>query len=202
VTEPEVWLVRHGETEWSRDGRHTSRTDLDLTAAGAAEARALAPLLAGVRFDLVLASPRRRSQATAALLGFPDPVVDPDVAEWDYGDYEGRTSAEIQKEVPDWRIWTHPVPGGESAEQVTARADRAIDRLLAEGGERALVVAHGHILRVLASRWLQQPAGFGIHLLLGTATLSVLGWDRAARVVDRWNVAAPDTSEGPGAAGP
>jgi broad specificity phosphatase PhoE len=202
VTEPEVWLVRHGETEWSRDGRHTSRTDLDLTAPGVAQARALAPLLAGVRFDLVLASTRRRSQATAALLGFPDPVVDPDVAEWDYGSYEGRTSAEIQAEVPDWRIWTHPVPGGESGAEVAARADRVVARLGAEGGERALVVAHGHILRVLASRWLGQPAGFGIHLLLGTATLSVLGWDRGARVIDRWNMAAPDSATGPAAAGP
>ena len=203
MTRPEVWLVRHGETEWSRDGRHTSRTDLDLTATGEAQARALAPLLDGVRFDLVLASPRRRSQATAALLGYPDPVVDPDVAEWDYGSYEGRTSAEIQADVPDWRLWTHPVPGGETAAEVTARADRVVARLRAEGGERALVVAHGHILRVLTARWLDQPASFGIHLLLDTATLSVLDWDRGSRVIDRWNLRPCTPAEsGGGAAAP
>ena len=202
MTRPEVWLVRHGETRWSRDGRHTSRTDVELTEAGVAQARALAPLLAGVRFDLVVASPRRRSHVTAALLGFPRPRIEPEVVEWDYGDYEGRTTAEIREEVPGWRIWTHEAPDGESTADVTARADRVIDRLLAEGGERALVVAHGHILRVLAARWLGQPAGFGVHLLLGTATLSVLGWEREARAIDRWNLRAPASLESAAGAGP
>jgi probable phosphoglycerate mutase len=201
VTRPEVWLVRHGETEWSRDGRHTSRTDVDLTPAGVAQARALVPLVAGVPFDLVLASPRRRSHATAALLGFPDARIDPDVAEWDYGDYEGRTTAEIREEVPGWRIWTHPTRGGESAADVTARADRVVARLLAEGGERALVVAHGHILRVLAARWVEQPAAFGLHLQLGTATLSILGWEREGRAIECWNVRPPAPAESAGGAG-
>jgi broad specificity phosphatase PhoE len=155
-----------------------------------------------VRFDLVLSSPRRRSHETAALLGFPGAQIDPDVAEWDYGAYEGRTTADIRDTVPGWRIWTHGAPGGESEADVAARADRVIERLLSEGGERALVVAHGHILRVLGARWVGQPASFGIHLLLGTATLSVLGWEREARAIDRWNLAPPAGGESATGTGP
>ena len=186
---PEVWLVRHGETEWSRDGRHTSRTDLPLTDAGVDQARRLAPALAGVRFDLVLTSPRRRAADTVVLLGAdgPAPEVDPDLVEWDYGDYEGRTTADIRGAVPGWRVWTHPMPGGETPAAVAARADGVISRVLESGAERALLVSHGHFLRVLGARWIEAPPTLGMRLLLGTATLSVLGWERETRAFAVWN---------------
>jgi probable phosphoglycerate mutase len=194
VNRPEAWLVRHGETEWSRDGRHTSITDLDLTPAGVDQARRLAPALAGVDFDLVLASPRRRARATAELVGHGDAGVEPDLAEWHYGDYEGMTTAAIRERAPGWLVWTHPVPGGEHAEDVAARADRVIDRVLAEATGRALLVSHGHFLRALTVRWLEQPVPFGAHLALGTATLSVLGWEREARALRLWNAPPPGES--------
>jgi broad specificity phosphatase PhoE len=188
VARPELWLARHGETEWSRDGRHTSHTDLPLTPAGVEEAHLLARSLAGVRFDLVLTSPLRRAAGTAALLGFPDARRDPQVAEWDYGDYEGLTTATIRERDPDWRIWTHHTPRGETAEQVAARADRVLERVLTEATARVLIISHGHFLRVLAARWVGQPTAFGMALLLGTAALSVLGWEREARAIRHWNV--------------
>jgi broad specificity phosphatase PhoE len=188
VARPELWLARHGETEWSRDGRHTSHTDLPLTPAGVEETRLLARSLAGVRFDLVITSPLRRAADTAALLGFPDARRDPAVAEWDYGDYEGLTTATIREKDADWHIWNHHTPGGETAEQVAARADRVIERALTDVSERALIVSHGHFLRVLAARWVGQPAAFGMALLLGTAALSVLGWEREARGIRHWNL--------------
>ena len=190
MTQPEVWLVRHGETEWSRDGRHTSRTDLPLTAHGEAEARALAPALGGVRFDLVLASPRVRAADTAVLAGYPEAETDADLTEWDYGEYEGLTTPTIRQSAPGWELWTHPTPGGETGEQVAARADRIIARVLAEAPERALLVSHGHFLRALAARWVGRPPRFGRHLLLGTATLSILGWERDNRTLARWNAPA------------
>jgi broad specificity phosphatase PhoE len=190
MTQPEVWLVRHGETEWSRDGRHTSRTELRLTARGEAEARALAPALGSVDFDLVLTSPRIRAAVTAVLAGRPEAESDADLTEWDYGEYEGLTTPAIRESAPGWELWTHPTPGGESEDQVAARADRIIARVLAEAPERALLVSHGHFLRVLAARWVGQPAHFGRHLLLRTATLSVLGWERDNRTLARWNAAA------------
>jgi probable phosphoglycerate mutase len=187
VARPELWLCRHGETEWSRDGRHTSRTDLPLTPKGVDEARRLAGALTGEGFDLVLTSPMRRARDTAALLGVPDARVDPGLAEWDYGDDEGMTTAEIREREPGWTVWTHVSPGGEPAEQVALRADRVIDRTLDEAPDRVLLVSHGHLLRVLAARWLGQAPSFGRHLLLGTATLSVLGWERDTRAIVRWN---------------
>jgi broad specificity phosphatase PhoE len=190
MTRPEVWLARHGETEWSRDGRHTSHTDLALTARGEAEARALARALGGVDFDLVLASPRVRAVDTAVLAGYPEPETDPDLTEWDYGEYEGLTTPAIRESAPGWELWTHPTPGGETADQVAARADRIIARVLAEAPERALLVSHGHFLRVLASRWVGRPPRFGRHLLLRTATLSILGWERDNRTLARWNAPA------------
>jgi broad specificity phosphatase PhoE len=186
----EVWLVRHGETEWSRDGRHTSSTDLPLTAQGEAVARSLRERLAAVSFDLVLTSPMQRARMTADLVGFEDAEVDHDLVEWGYGDYEGRTSAEIRQHVPGWTIWTHQAPGGETADQVTERLDRVVDRLNDTGrraGDRALVFGHGHALRALTARWLGLPATDGRLFRLDTATLSRLGYERENPVILAWN---------------
>jgi probable phosphoglycerate mutase len=187
----ELWVVRHGATEWSESGRHTGPTDVPLTPAGEEQARAVAPRLAGTTFDLVLTSPLQRARRTAALAGFPDAVVDDDLVEWDYGEYEGITTAEIRQSVPDWTVWTAPTPGGETAEQVGARLDRVVARVREhEGGAqpgRALVFGHGHALRVLAARWLGLPAEDGRLLVLGTATISVLGDEHDHPAVLRWN---------------
>ncbi|ALX04251.1 histidine phosphatase family protein [Aeromicrobium erythreum] len=180
-------LVRHGQTEWSLAGRHTGRTDIELTAAGEATAKALAPALADVDFDLVLTSPRLRARRTAALAGFTEATVEDDLAEWDYGDYEGLTTPQIRESVPGWTIWDHPVPGGETPDKVGARLDRVVERVRATGG-RVLVFAHGHSLRVLAARWLGLPVQDGRIFDLDTATYSVLGDDRGQPVVQRWNV--------------
>jgi probable phosphoglycerate mutase len=182
----DVWVVRHGETEWSRDGRHTGTTDLPLTEAGEAAARALAPRLAGESFALVLTSPLERARRTAALAGFPEAEVDGDLVEWDYGDYEGVTTDEIRQTVPDWTVWTHPCPGGESADQVSARLDRVVARCHAASGD-VLLVGHGHALRALAARWLELPATDGRLLKLDTGTVSVLGHERESPAVVRWN---------------
>jgi broad specificity phosphatase PhoE len=182
----ELWLVRHGETEWSRDGRHTSVTELPLTDRGVADAAALASRLAGTTFDLVLSSPRQRALRTAELAGFGDPVVDEDLAEWAYGDYEGITTTEIRQSVPNWSIWTHGAPGGESVGQIAVRLDRVVSRVRAHGG-RCLCFGHGHSLRVLAARWIDQSAGEGRFFALDTGTLSVLGYERESPVVARWN---------------
>lgn len=182
----ELWVVRHGETEWSAAGRHTSTTDLPLTTAGEAAARAVGLRLSGTTFDLVLTSPRQRARRTAALAGFPDARVEDDLAEWAYGEYEGVTTAAIRETVPGWTVWTHPCPGGETAEQVGRRIDRVVARVRAHGG-RVLAFGHGHALRVLAARWLAQPVAEGRMFQLDTATLSVLGHEREEPVVARWN---------------
>ncbi len=184
-----LYLVRHGETEWSRAHRHTGTTDLPLTDAGERTARTLAPVLAGLDLSLVLTSPRQRARRTAELAGFADAVVDEDLVEWDYGDYEGLTTPQIRESVPDWTIWSHPVPGGESGADVAARLDRVIARVRESGGT-SLVFAHGHSLRVLAARWLGLDAADGRHFFLDTATYSVLGDDRGQDAVLRWNVDA------------
>jgi broad specificity phosphatase PhoE len=189
-TDQRVWLVRHGETEWSRDGRHTSHSDLPLTSVGEAAAAALratlATALGGDPFDLVLTSPRRRARRTAELAGFADAAVDPDLVEWDYGEYEGVTTPQIRKSVPGWTVWSHPSPGGESAEQVGARADRVIGRVREYAGQ-VLVFGHSHALRVLTARWLGQPPEEGRLFKLDTATVSVLGYERETPVLLRWN---------------
>jgi probable phosphoglycerate mutase len=186
VSDPEIWLVRHGETEWSRDGKHTSTTDLPLTAEGERVALELRDRLAGESFDQVLTSPMPRARETAALVGHGEAEVDADLAEWNYGDYEGRTSAEIREDVPDWTIWTGPVPGGETAEQVGARLDRVVERLRAVP-DRALVFGHGHALRALTARWLELPVADGRLFRLDTATLSRLGYERENAVILAWN---------------
>jgi broad specificity phosphatase PhoE len=188
VQPPEVWLVRHGETEWSRDHRHTSTTDLPLTEAGAEVARSLAPLLAR-EYALVLTSPRRRARDTAELAGHGSAEVDVDLAEWGYGDYEGVTTDEIRQEVPGWTVWTHPSPGGESAAEVSERLDRVVARLRGSEGD-ALVFGHAHALRALTARWLGLPVADGRLFRLDTATVSVLGYERETPVVLRWNTPA------------
>jgi len=185
VTE-QLFLVRHGETEWSAAGRHTSVTDLPLTAAGEQAARALTGRLATLDVGTVLTSPRLRARRTAELAGFAGAEVDDDLVEWDYGDYEGLTTAQIRETVPGWTVWTHPTPGGESAEQVTARLDRVVARVRA-AARPVLVFAHAHALRALAARWLGLDVAEGRHFALDTTTLSVLGDDRGAPVIERWN---------------
>lgn len=184
---PELYLVRHGETAWSRTGRHTSVTDLDLTEKGVADAVRLGRDLERRDFDLVLTSPRLRARRTAELAGFADAEVDDDLVEWDYGDYEGITKEQIRQQVPDWRIWTHPVPGGESAEQVMARLTRVRDRVIASGARRAIVFSHGHALRVLALSWLGFEVAQGGRFPLQTAHVSVLGHEDGTPCLRQWN---------------
>ncbi|MDX6239672.1 MAG: hypothetical protein QOG10_4487 [Kribbellaceae bacterium] len=182
----QVWLVRHGETEWSKSGRHTSTTDLPLTAEGERIAAELRDRLAGEQFDLVLTSPRQRARRTAELTGFGAAVVDDDLVEWNYGDYEGITTAEIRKKVPGWTIWADPVPNGESPDQVAARLDRVIQRIAAVDGD-VLIFGHSHALRALTARWLELGVTEGRHFVLDTATVSVLGWERGSPAIHHWN---------------
>jgi probable phosphoglycerate mutase len=184
--------VRHGETEWSRSGQHTGRTDLELTAEGEAEARRVGAALSGVTFDQVWCSPLRRARRTAELAGLAPYAVTDDLREWDYGELEGLTTPEIQERYPGWSIWDGPWPGGESADEVEARADRLIARILddAAGVARLALVGHGHFSRVLSARWVGEPVGSGRWLDLDTATWSELGWSRGARVLRHWNVPA------------
>ena len=186
---PELWLLRHGATEWARNGRHTGRTDLPLLAEGEAEAVALVPALAGLGFDAVLVSPLQRARRTAELAGLgPAAALCPDLCEWDYGDYEGITTAQIRAERPDWNLWRDGCPGGEVAAQVQQRCEAVIARALAVApAPRVALVAHGHLLRALAGTWLGLGATGGSLLTLSTATISVLGFEREQRVILRWN---------------
>ncbi|MGW7685284.1 histidine phosphatase family protein [Kribbella sp. NPDC054772] len=184
--EDRVFLVRHGETEWSKSGRHTSVTDLPLTPEGERVAASLRDRLAAESFDLVLTSPRQRARRTAELAGFPDAQVDDDLVEWNYGDYEGVTTAEIRETVPGWTVWDDPVPHGETPAEISTRLDRVTARLAAVPGD-ALVFGHSHALRALTARWLELDVTQGRHFVLNTATISVLGWERGSPAILHWN---------------
>jgi probable phosphoglycerate mutase len=187
---PELWLLRHGATAWAQSGRHTGRTDIPLLPEGEAEARALAPLLAAQSFSAVLVSPLQRAQHTCELAGLGDQaVITSDLQEWDYGAYEGITTAEIRQSVPDWTVWSHPCPNGESRQQVQERCERLIQQCLALAGAdgRVALFAHGHLLRSLAGTWLGLGAAGGALLVLGTGTHSVLGQEREQHTLLRWN---------------
>ena len=187
MPQPHLTLVRHGDTEWSLSGRHTGWTDIPLVESGRRQAKLLGGRLAGRSFSLVLSSPLSRALETCRLAGLGDAVtVDPDLREWNYGDLEGLTSDEIRRSMPGWTIWSGPVPGGETADQVGQRADRVIERVMPVDGDVA-IFAHGHLLRVLAARWLDLPADHGALFELATATLSRLGWERERRVIELWN---------------
>lgn len=182
----QLWLVRHGETEWSAAGRHTSRTDLDLTPAGVKDAEDVRRKLHGTSFARVLSSPRLRARRTAALAGYASPEVLDDLCEWDYGDDEGRTTAEIRTDRPGWTIWTAAPAGGETAADVGSRADRVVEMVRAT--ERpVLAFSHGHFCRVLGARWLGLEVADGAHLTLSTGSVSVLGWERETPAVLHWN---------------
>ena len=181
-----LFAVRHGETEWSLSNQHTGRTDIPLTDAGRERATKVGAVLAGRAFALVLTSPFSRARETAELAGFPEAIVDDHLREWDYGDYEGLKTLDIRKERPGWFLWDDGVPNGETIDEVAGRADRVIKRAREVDGD-VLVFAHGHILRILASRWLEQPPGFGRHLILSPATLSILAHEREAPALETWN---------------
>ena len=186
----ELWVMRHVETDWAAAGRHTGRNDLPLNANGERQALELRDRLAGMPFDLVVSSPLQRARRTCELAGYGDGAeIDPDAVEWDYGAYEGRTTTEIRVERPGWLIWKGGVIDGETVADVGARADQVLARVtpIVDGGGRVAVFAHGHFLRILAARWIGQPPGFGEHLLLEPARISVHGFEREARVVTRWN---------------
>ena len=210
---PTLWLLRHGETEWSRSGRYTGLTDLELTPAGERQAVAAGRKLAGISFDTVLTSPLRRARRTAELAGFPGAEVVPFAHEWDYGEYEGISSAAIRAKDPSYLIWTHGVVGGESIAEVAARADRVLATVLggaagphppgpeasppdpsapgsvpAPPRRNVLLVAHGHFLRILAARWLRLEPVEGRHFVLGTAAVCSLGWDKRTPAITGWNV--------------
>ncbi len=182
-----IVLARHGETEWSKNGRHTGLTDIPLTDAGRDEARAIAAPLAQWDFSLVVTSPLERARETCRLAGLSDEaVVDDDLLEWNYGQYEGLTSPEIREQDPGWLIWTGATPDGETSDQVAARVDRVLAHVLEAGGDVALF-AHGHVLRVLMARWLGLPPADGRLLTLATGTISVLGWEHEYHVVRSLN---------------
>lgn len=186
---PVIYLARHGETAWSMSGQHTGRTDIPLTERGERNARSLNARLHGRGFARVFTSPLHRAVRTCELAGYSASAVkEPDLLEWDYGDCEGRTTADIRKDRPNWQLFRDGCPGGESVTQIGARADRAVAKLRAVGGD-VLVFAHGHILRVLSARWLGLDASAGRLLLLGTAALSMLGYEHNASepVLRLWN---------------
>jgi len=182
----QLWLVRHGETEWSASGRHTSRTDLDLTEAGVEAARSVADKLRGTSFVRVLSSPLLRARRTAELAGAGSPELVGDLREWDYGDDEGLTTAQIRESRPGWTVWRDGPQGGETCAEVGARADRVVELVRAVDGP-VLAFSHGHFSRVLGARWLGLEVTDGAHLTLSTASVSVLGWERDTPAILHWN---------------
>jgi broad specificity phosphatase PhoE len=182
-----LWLIRHGETEWSISGAHTGLTDIPLTAAGEEQARAIRDKLAGMHFAMVLTSPLRRARRTCELAGFGDQAqIEPNLVEWNYGEYEGQRTSDIRRQRPDWYLFRDGVPGGETVEQVGVRARVVVERALTADGDVALF-GHGHILRILAACWLGLPPQDGKCLVLGTAGIATLGFEHGTRVIDRWN---------------
>ena len=182
-----IFLIRHGETEWSRSGRHTGRTDIPLTDAGRQAAESIRKALQGLQLD-VWTSPLERARETSRLSGFASAQIDDDLREWDYGVYEGRTTLEIREQTPDWSVWLSPIPNGESLDQVADRAHRVTDRVAKSPASNIALFAHGHFLRILAACWIGMPPLTGRFLALDTATISVLGYERQTRVIRRWNV--------------
>ena len=182
----EVWLLRHAETEWSRSGKHTGRTDIPLTDVGREVARAIGARVEDRTFAAVLCSPLSRARETAQLAGLECTGLRDDVLEWDYGDYEGLTTPEIREARPDWYLWRDGCPNGEMPADVAARCDRVIAELLEIDGDVA-IVGHGHILRALAARWIEDPVATGGRLFLSTGSISVLGFEREVRVIRSWN---------------
>jgi probable phosphoglycerate mutase len=187
-----IWLIRHGETEWTLSGAHTGRTDIALTDAGRAAAQAIGRRLAGHRFALVLTSPLVRARETARLAGFDGAEIDPNLREWDYGDYEGCTTREIRAERPEWNLWKDGVPNGETIRQVAARAETVIARATAAVDGDVALFAHGHLLRILTGRWLGLPPADGRLFVLGTASISTLDYERETRAIIRWNLSASE----------
>ncbi len=183
----DVTLVRHGQTEWSADGLHTGRTDVPLTDLGIRQASALGGMLDGVDYAYVYSSPLSRAWRTMELAGRDAGAeAREELVEWDYGVYEGTRTVDVREEIPGWSVWTHPIEGGESVEEVGTRADRVIADLVTADGP-GLVFAHGHMLRILAARWMGLPAVHGQLFGLDTATISTLGWERETRVIRHWN---------------
>lgn len=188
ASQPEIWLIRHGETEWSKTGQHTGRTDIPLTENGIRQARLLEPFLARQPFDHVFTSPLQRARRTCELAGLGEQAQpEPRLMEWDYGIYEGRKTPDIRAETPNWSVWDSPIPQGESVTQIEARARSLIDDLSRLHGRIALF-AHAHILRVVAGCWIADSARLGAHLIMGTASVSTLGFDRETRAITRWNI--------------
>jgi probable phosphoglycerate mutase len=189
--EHELFLLRHGQTEWSVNGRHTGRTDIPLTSAGENQARAAGLTLSSLRKGpaLVLSSPRQRAVRTAELAGLVVDDTTEDLAEWDYGEYEGVTTPQIRKTVPDWTVWRGPIPGGETGAQVAARADRLLERVRAALADtEVILVGHGHFSRVLVARWVGLPASAGVHFGLDPAGVSVLGDERGEPKIEHLNI--------------
>lgn len=186
-----LYLIRHGETEWALSGRHTGRTDIQLTDNGREQATRLRKCLSKISFNGVLVSPLTRAQETARLAGLTNATICDELAEFDYGKYEGLTTAQIRETVPNWTIWTHPCPGGESLDQVAERAAAVIAKASKISGNVALV-SHGHMLRIVAATWLQLPPTEGRHLMLDTGTLSILGYERETPAIKLWNSPVAD----------
>jgi len=187
MANPEIYLARHGETEWSLNGRHTGMTDIPLTENGRRHAKALGARLAGREFAAVFTSPLSRAADTCRLAGLEDGAIERDeLLEWGYGEYEGLTTVKIRETVPGWTVWSHETPGGETPAQVGARCDAMIEDLLQIDGDVACF-GHGHLLRVLGARWIGVAPEKGANLALSTGTLSVLGWERVNRTLELWN---------------